>query len=142
MVREELAVAPPVVRQWIASPPSWVEIRSTTGLHKDASMGTLDAGEEDAIALALEIHADLLLIDDREGVSAARRKGLKVIGTLGILALAARQGLIDLVDAFDRVKQTNFRYRQGIMDALNQNGLTGRQRKSSSEEPARFYYGW
>ena len=60
----------------------------------------------------------MLLMDDREGVLAARRNGLKVIGTLGILALAARHGLLDLADAFDRVKRTNFRYRQAIMDAL------------------------
>ena len=40
-------------------------------------MEKLDAGEEDAIALAIELHADLLRMDDREGVFAARRKGLK-----------------------------------------------------------------
>jgi predicted nucleic acid-binding protein len=45
------------------------------GLRLDASLENLDAGEEDAIALALEIHADLILMDDREGVLAARRNG-------------------------------------------------------------------
>jgi predicted nucleic acid-binding protein len=43
---------------------------------------------------------------------------VKVLGTLGILALAAQQGLISLADAFERIKQTNFRYRQDIMNAL------------------------
>jgi predicted nucleic acid-binding protein len=43
----------------------------------------LDAGEGAAIALAIELHADLLLMDDEEGVSAARGKGLAVTGTLG-----------------------------------------------------------
>jgi predicted nucleic acid-binding protein len=81
-------------------------------------MGNLDAGEEDAIALAIELHADLLLMDDREGVIVARRKGIEVTGTLGVLAFAAKRGLLNLVDAFDRLKQTNFRYQQRIMDML------------------------
>ena len=118
VVRDELDDAPPPVRLWIASPPPWVEVRTTTNSHRDASLRNLDAGEEDAIALAVELHADVLLMDDREGVLAARSKGLTVTGTLGILGLAAQHGLLDLAEAFDRIKRTNFRYRQDIMDAL------------------------
>jgi predicted nucleic acid-binding protein len=78
----------------------------------------LDAGEEDAIALALELHADLLLMDDEEGATAARAKGLEVTGTLGILRRAAQRRLLNLAAAFDRIKRTNFRYRQDVMDTL------------------------
>lgn len=53
--------------------------------------GRLDPGESSAIARALEIGAGLLL-DDRAAVVYARGLGLKVIGTLGILVLAKRQG--------------------------------------------------
>ena len=81
-------------------------------------MRNLDAGEGDAIVLAVELQADLLLMDDREGVLAARRKGFAVTGTLGVLGLAAQHGLLNLADAFDRIKRTNFRYRQDTMDAL------------------------
>ena len=80
--------------------------------------GKLYLSLEDAIALAIELHADVLLMDDREGVLAARSKGLTVTGTLGVLGLAAQHGLLDLAEAFDRIKRTNFRYRQDIMDAL------------------------
>lgn len=38
--------------------------------------------------------------------------------TLGVPGLAARHGLIDLAASFARLKRTNFRYRQEIMDAL------------------------
>jgi predicted nucleic acid-binding protein len=118
VVRDELTAAWPSVRLWITDPPPWVEVRKTTRLHQDASLRNLDAGEEDAIALAVELHADLLLMDDREGVIAARSRGLSVTGTLGVLGLAAQRGLLDLADAFNRLKRTNFRYRQEIMDAL------------------------
>jgi hypothetical protein len=37
---------------------------------------------------------------------------------LGVLDLAARRGLIDLVQAFARLKATNFHYRQGLLEAL------------------------
>jgi len=57
-------------------------------------------------------------MDDRAAVAVARREGFVVTGTLGVLDLAARRGLIDLSAAFARLKTTNFRYRPEIMDLL------------------------
>ena len=96
-----------------------MEARQSAGSHSgDASLDGLDAGEEAAIVLAIELNADLLLIDDREGVIAARLKGFRVAGTLGVLSMASQSGFLNLVDAFERLKRTNFRYRQDIMDQL------------------------
>jgi predicted nucleic acid-binding protein len=64
------------------------------------------------------VHADLILIDERKGTRVALNKGFEVTGTLGVLGVAARRGLVDLADSFAGLKQTNFRYRQEIMDAL------------------------
>lgn len=79
-------------------------------------MDKLDAGEEDAIALAVELHADLILMDDRDGVLVARSKDFRVAGTLGILAMAAVHGLLNLAEAFDHIKRTSFHYQQEVMD--------------------------
>ncbi len=68
-----------------------------------------------ALGLAAEIHADLILIDDRRGVAVAFDMGIHVTGTLGLLARAANLGIIDLSDVFARIKRTNFRYRREIM---------------------------
>jgi uncharacterized protein len=57
----------------------------------------LDAGEAEAIALALEIGADALLIDETAGRSEARRRGLAVTGVLGILIDAKKKGLLQAV---------------------------------------------
>jgi len=54
----------------------------------------LGAGEAEAIALALELRADTLLMDERRGRIAAAAAGLKVIGLLGVLLEAKHQGAI------------------------------------------------
>jgi predicted nucleic acid-binding protein len=54
----------------------------------------LDPGESEAIALALELPADLILLDERDGRSAAERAGLRVTGVLGVLLHAKNDGQI------------------------------------------------
>ena len=111
--------APPFVRDWIASLPAWVEVReSPLSQTEDASLKGIDAGEKAAIQLAVSLHADLLLMDDRKGVHAAQRKGLRVTGTLGILDLAAQRGLADFAQAVNQLRLTNFRVPQALLDAL------------------------
>lgn len=58
---------------------------------------TLDPGEAEAIALALELQADLILIDERDGRSAAERAGLRVTGVLGVLLRAKSHGHVESV---------------------------------------------
>jgi predicted nucleic acid-binding protein len=58
---------------------------------------TLDPGEAAAIALALELSADLILLDERDGRTAAERAGLRVTGVLGVLLRAKQEGQIQAV---------------------------------------------
>ncbi len=97
--------------------PAWLEMREAAANDDPHLMG-LDPGERSAIALGIALKADLILIDERRGARVALHKGFETTGTLGILDLAARKGLIDLGHAIGRLKSTNFRYRQGIIDAL------------------------
>lgn len=57
----------------------------------------LDRGEAEAIALALELKAEELLIDERLGRREANRLGVPIIGVLGILLVAKRRTLINAV---------------------------------------------
>jgi len=101
---------PEPVRNWVRNSPEWVEVAPevTAPIANSISLA-LDAGERAAIALALHLRADLLLIDERAGVSEARRLGLTVTGTLGILVRAAERGIVDLTSALNALQKTNFR---------------------------------
>jgi uncharacterized protein len=63
--------------------------------------GPLGPGESSGTARAREIGAGLLM-DDRAAVSHARAIGLKVIGTLGVLVLAKRNGLLEEISPLIR----------------------------------------
>lgn len=57
----------------------------------------LDFGEAEAIALAKELHSDLLIMDEYAGRTVAKEYNLKIIGVLGILTVAKKKGLIQKV---------------------------------------------
>jgi predicted nucleic acid-binding protein len=107
--------APPEVRSWIARPPAWLEIVAAPGAMGPVILG---AGETAVIALAESLHADLLLIDERKGVKIARNKGFRVTGTLGLLEVAAQAGLVDFVEAAERLRRTTFRSPDALLETM------------------------
>ena len=108
---------PDPVRGWLANRPIWLEVQAPRKL-LDLPRNVLGTGEREAIALALEIRADALLMDDREGREEARRLGLDVLGTLRVLAGAAEHEGADLAAAFDRLRRTNFRASDELIQRL------------------------
>ena len=89
-----------------AGQPGADEVRSAEWIQRQAVMNTqlvqalqqdLDAGEAEAIALSLELGADLLLMDENLGRQTARHLGLRYVGLIGALVMAKRRGLISAV---------------------------------------------
>jgi predicted nucleic acid-binding protein len=110
-VMQELGntAAPSSVRAWLSSVPIWIDVREIAAA-PNAELADLDLGEREAIQLAEEQHADLLLIDERKGRKRARLRGLKTTGTLGVLLSAGELRLIDPEHAYRRLlAETTFR---------------------------------
>ncbi len=110
MVFQELQAhsTPSAVRQWVGRRPDWLSIRKATA-SPDNTLSHLDDGEIEAIQLAEELSADLLLVDEKAARKEAARRHLATSGTLGVLDLAAERGLVDFSDSLTRLKQTSFR---------------------------------
>ena len=101
--------APLAVKAWISNIPDWLVIH-TLSSPPDPGLDHLGLGEREAIQLAQEQHASLLLIDERKGQSEATRRGLATTGTLGVLLDAGDAGLLDPQQAYRRlVGETTFR---------------------------------
>lgn len=104
---------PLAVRQFIAAAPGWLEIRTPKKLE---AIPDLHTGEIAAICLARESGADLLLIDDAAGRQAATERLVPITGTIGVLGRAADAGLLDLADAIESVKATDFWVSARLLD--------------------------
>jgi predicted nucleic acid-binding protein len=103
---------------------TWLEIRPVQNQQLVDELRThVNIGEAEAIALAVEVEATRLLIDERLGRQAAKDLGLRIIGVLGILLLAKRQNLIKAVKPVmdDLINQANFRISSQLYaDVLNE----------------------
>lgn len=111
--------APSSLREWALSPPPWLHVRK---VRANAELGPLlrglDPGEAAALRLAVEAKADLVLIDERRGRAAARRLGLDVTGTLGVLIEVALRGFIEFEAALEELlSRTNFRVDPAVIAA-------------------------
>lgn len=117
------AGAPSIVRDWISSPPSWVNVLPVPLEAVKAITDDLDLGERSAIALAEILHADLLLIDEAAGRAEAKRRHLRVTGTLGVLRAGAEQGVVNVPELLARLKTTSFYLDEALVNAVFQQWL-------------------
>ena len=105
-VRDELLVFFPKV-------PEFLHCRHVSDPGKVKRLcGELDLGEAEAIALAHEMRADVLLIDELDGRRIAKREGIPIIGLMGVLAYAKIEGLVvsirPLIDKLEN--EADFRF--------------------------------
>jgi uncharacterized protein len=121
-----IVVPPAVIREvgtMLAIPP-WIEQQTLSQAIGPQILSTsLGAGESEAISLALEVHARLLILDDRPARRLAQALHMPVIGTIGILLAAKRRSLLPAVrPSLDALLDHDFRisqelYKQALMDA-------------------------
>ncbi len=107
----ELRQPPPAFQPLEVSTWPYLQVRAPHNAARVAELlSMLDAGEAEAIALAEELRAEVVLIDELAGREVARRSGFTVVGTLGILLEAKQRGVCPAVGPLvDRLRtELNF----------------------------------
>jgi predicted nucleic acid-binding protein len=117
-VADELSdrAAPEKVRAWIAHPPSWLQIHPIQSPPNPELVAALDRGEREAIQLATEQRADVLIMDEWKGRAIAQRRGIPLTGALGVLGEAYQRALIDRpLDILADIRQQGFRKNDSLV---------------------------
>lgn len=116
----EITTTPEIEREVEFHLPRWVLVKSA---NQTLQMPTgIDSGEASAIALALEIPDSTIIIDDRAARNYAKRLGLHVTGTLGVIVKAKLDGVITSIQPYVvAIRKTDFRFSPAIeADAYEQ----------------------
>ncbi len=120
-VRNEMLAdgAPSAVCDWAADLPGWVDLVSA--LRLDPRLPEqLGIGEREAISVALEMSADVVLMDDQPARLAAEQCGIFVSGTLSVLLQASRLGLLDFEASLVQLKALGFRVSAALEAVMRQ----------------------
>lgn len=128
---DEILVPPAVLQELCAKPgasTSKLEAAHRTWLRREAPhdrkvvevlLLDLDAGEAEAIALAYERSADRIVMDDLAGRRLARRLGLPVVGTLGLLLAARLRGEVrSLKSEIERLRAAGFYASEALVEEI------------------------
>lgn len=128
-VRDELLdpATPSGVRNWVLHLPAWAVVRAATRIEPL----NLDKGETEAIALAQELHAFAVLLDDSAARQKARERGVRVTGTVGILERAAAANLIDLTIAIRELQETSYYASPALLQAALDRDAERRRKEKS-----------
>lgn len=113
------AKSPPLIRDWLRQAPQWLAVQ-TVDRSSAIDLDVLDRGEQDAILLAEQQGAALIIIDELLGRKVATNRGLRVTGLLGVLDEAAQKNLIDFPSAISRLRQTSFRASSILIQSILQ----------------------
>lgn len=96
----------------------WVESRRVRTIPPEL-IPLLDPGETEAIALAEEITASELLLDERAARAIATARGVNIIGTAGLLARAKQRGFVTAVRPFlEHMQVEGFRYSRRFVEGF------------------------
>ena len=92
---KEVIITEEVNNEYGSSLPEWIFIVEVKNRQKQSELETrLDKGEASSIALALEIQNSTLIIDEIKGRKIAQSLSIDIIGTIGVILLAGRKGIL------------------------------------------------
>lgn len=115
----EILITDTVAKEFGHSIPEWIQVRPPNLILQKGLLNILDAGEASAITLATELNDALLIIDESKGRKVAKKMGLSVTGSLGVVIIAKNKGHISSVKAIiEKIERTNFRISPSIIQSV------------------------
>ena len=117
LIEMQHADAPDAVSAWASAPPAWIEQVCVTRIDPTLAK-ELGAGEREAISLAMEVRADILLIDERAGRQEAEARHIEVAGTLAVLLQASLGGHFEFPSALKNLRQLGFRVSSNVESVM------------------------
>jgi len=114
-----IITTPTVANEFGQQLPDWVTILAPADIQKQQLLELLvDAGEASAIVLALELKADLIILDDQKARVSAEKLGLNITGTIGVIVRAKKTGVIPSIRPIvDKLTRTDFRISDELLKA-------------------------
>ena len=112
--------APPAVIREFGHRPDWLEERAPVNLPLVRALrGQLDEGEAEALALAVDLGARAVLLDEKKGRRVATDLGVPVLGTAGLLLRAKRAGELPAVrPVLDALADDGFRLAPSLYEGV------------------------
>ncbi|HMR83628.1 MAG TPA: DUF3368 domain-containing protein [Niabella sp.] len=110
-------ITPEIAEEYgLLSLPSWIVVQEPADKRYQLLLEYIvDRGEASAIALATECNPSLLVVDDLKARRLAKKFGLVITGTFGIIIEAKANGFIPSVKLIlKKIKQTNFRISEDL----------------------------
>lgn len=120
----EVIVTEEIAKEFGDPLPEWIQIKPVPNeKYQQLLEATLDKGESSAIALAIDLQEVLLIIDEIKGRREAKRLGLKITGTLGILLKAKEFGFIkEIKESLNQLETKGFRISPEVKNDILQQG--------------------
>lgn len=117
---QEIIITKDVYNEFGSSLPSWIIITEVEDKRKQKEIEqNLDKGEASSITLALEVENAILIIDEIKGRRIAQSFNIDIVGTIGIILLANKKGLIsDVVATVLRLVNKGFRLSDKLINKI------------------------
>lgn len=111
-----VVIASEVAKEYGEKLPDWITVKDVCDKEKLKIVAEkLDKGESASIVLAMEAKDSLLILDDLQARKYAENIGLKKIGTIGLLQIASKLGIIeDFSEVIEKLKERKFRIPKGL----------------------------
>jgi len=106
-----------VAEEFGESIPDWITLIDPQDEQKQRLLELqIDKGEASALNLALEISADLVILDDFKARRIAEKLGLQITGTLGVIIKAKQERILESAKPIiEKLQNTDFRISESLI---------------------------